>query len=261
MSSQVTCVYHVQQGGESLSALAGQVAAVSVPADILAAFGVRVISDSTSPGSGEVVRTVVFGLNPSSAATATATLDADKKVVATTITAAGAGYVAPPVLRFNGGEPYKPAIGRAYLKVNAVAVTAGGSGYTSAPSVVVTGELNPSDPHAKPARLHATLSGGAVNTIVVDDPGAGYVGAPTVSFVGGGGGSGAAATADMALGEIVVDFPGEGYISTPTIVLTPRFQSFFPPASDQAMPFRELMTSAIAQAVMTACVAEEPVVA
>jgi len=96
------------------------------------------------------------------------------------------------------------------LRQNGLATTpvaAGGSGYTSAPQVVITPPtgLAPGTVMGagqRQAAAHATISAGAVNAIVIDDPGAGYTAAPTVTLVGGGG-SGATCTSPT-VGQVVV---------------------------------------------------------
>ena len=85
-------------------------------------------------------------------------------------------------------------------------VSAGGSGYTTAPQVVIgppTGSAGSVlGAQQRQAVAHATISGGAVNAIVIDDPGAGYTAAPVVTLVGGGG-SGATCTSPT-VGQVVV---------------------------------------------------------
>ncbi len=91
-----------------------------------------------------------------------------------TITNAGFGYTKPPVVRFMGGGAPQ-----------GVSVSAGpGTGGVSTMVGANTGFIGsaipfpnwPSPPH--PAQAHATLSSGAVNAIVLDDPGAAYIYAP-----------------------------------------------------------------------------------
>jgi|HubBroStandDraft_3_1064219.scaffolds.fasta_scaffold38582_2 hypothetical protein len=75
-----------------------------------------------------------------------------------TITNAGFNFTSPPVIRFLGGG--------------------GGPGNQGAPYLGLN-QPNGMAP-SRPARAHATLSGGAVSAIVLDDPGAGYLIAPFV---------------------------------------------------------------------------------
>jgi FtsP/CotA-like multicopper oxidase with cupredoxin domain len=73
-----------------------------------------------------------------------------------------------------------------------IAVTAGGSRYTSAPLVKFLGGLPGSG-----ASATATVSGGKVTAITLDNPGSGYSYPPTVQLLGGGG-VGATAVASVA---------------------------------------------------------------
>lgn len=63
-----------------------------------------------------------------------------------------------------------------------------------------------------------------LGAITVGTPGTGYTVPPTISFTGGGGGSGATAHATVAAGAItaiILDSPGSGYTTAPTVVITP----------------------------------------
>lgn len=68
---------------------------------------------------------------------------------------------------------------------------------------------------------------GAVSAISVDTQGSGYTSAPAVSFTGGGGGTGAKATAVLGTGanaakvvSVTVTNPGTGYTAAPTVAFT-----------------------------------------
>lgn len=76
--------------------------------------------------------------------------------------------------------------------VTGLTLTAGGSGYTSAPTVTISGNGSAG------ATAYATVSGGAVVTVVLLTRGTGCTAAPTVAFSGGGG-TGATATASVTL--------------------------------------------------------------
>lgn len=88
----------------------------------------------------------------------------------------------PRILVAPGFTSQRPATGVAQVNVSA-----GGAGYTSAPTVTFTGA------NTRPAKGHAVVAGGAVTTVIIDDPGLGYSAAPTIAF--GGPGADAAATA------------------------------------------------------------------
>ena len=80
-------------------------------------------------------------------------------------------------------------------RVTSVNVTNGGSGYSSPPTVSFT--HTPGCVQGSCVTATATVNGGQVTSVTVNNPGMGYCLAPTVSFSGGGG-TGAAATANVA---------------------------------------------------------------
>lgn len=261
-----TLVTRVANGGNlSMTALQAAVAAVGIPADPLEAIGVRVVSDATAISGNFAVRTTVLSFIPSANAAATVAVDADGHIYPPTVTAPGANYVIPPIVTFGGtaaidasGVQLKPKA-RATLKVVSGAVVAPGSGYT-APSVKVVGGLNPSNPLARAATVTLTLGGGGnITGVVVTDSGAGYVSIPrlVITDLTGVGG---VLSVSMGVGAVVVDFRGEG-VASPSVILTPAFKVMFPNSSNQALPFFDLLTSAIADAVNTPVVADPPVLA
>lgn len=78
-----------------------------------------------------------------------------------------------------------------------------------------------------PATATATISGGAVTGITINNGGSGYTSAPTVNFYGGGpvvnGGSKARATATLSGGVITgitINNGGSGYTTAPTVVVS-----------------------------------------
>ena len=80
-------------------------------------------------------------------------------------------------------------------RVTSVTMTNGGSGYTSPPTVNFT--HTPGCVQGECATATANVSGGQVTSVTMTKGGMGYCLAPTVSFSGGGG-TGAAATANVA---------------------------------------------------------------
>ena len=176
MSSTATLTYTAFLGGASDAMAASLMSAVPIPQGILDQYGLRVISDAT-PVASPCVRTIVLGLNPVSSATATATLEdagaTGAGVESVTVTAAGSGYTAPPVVSFTGGRPatpfrqvaelgsqrYRqtipggiaqpenvvppsldfPAGAQAYLKVVSIAIGSGGSGYSAGTTLSLSG--------------------------------------------------------------------------------------------------------------------------
>ena len=93
------------------------------------------------------------------------------------------------------GELFSATLGAIVGKgVTDATITAGGSGYTPPPpSVTFT-----SSDLGRGAAGHAVLGGGAVTAVVIDNPGYGYVVAPTIAF----GSGAAAATAIIGLAKL-----------------------------------------------------------
>jgi uncharacterized repeat protein (TIGR01451 family) len=75
--------------------------------------------------------------------------------------------------------------------VGAISIGSGGTGYTSAPTVQFTGG------GGSGANAVATVSSGAITSVIVTSGGTGYTTAPTIAFLGGGG-AGATAVASLA---------------------------------------------------------------
>jgi hypothetical protein len=80
--------------------------------------------------------------------------------------------------------------------INSISVTAGGGSYTSDPAVVITGV-------GTGAAAHSVRVGNSVSSVVVDTAGTGYDKTTTISFTGGGG-SGAAATANLTVNNALL---------------------------------------------------------
>lgn len=291
MTSQVTLTYTGFLAGATQAEAAALVGGVVLPQDLLAFYGVRVLSDST-PTASPVVRTIVLGFNPSSTATATAVLGdhgaSGSPVKSVTVTGAGDNYVQPPIVSFTGGraagvEPSmftpsanNPAAAVAYLKVVSATVDAAGTGYTAATKVTVVGKLKasgspppyneggpaPAD-EGVAAVLTPTIAGGHITGIAITSAGSGYVGIPEVVITDEGGGSGGSISVTMGVGEIVVLRGGGGYDAAPTVVLTPYFQALFPASSavNQEAPFINLFTPILEQALLTPISAGTPVIA
>jgi len=275
MTTTITCSYHVAQGGAALTALQSAVAAVPVPQDLLTAFALRVTSDSTTIGSGEVIRTIVFSMVPSSTATATAQVNSNQQLTGVTVTAPGANYVKPPVVSFVGTSVFPPKA-RAGLKIVAATVASAGSSYTANAKAVLVGGLPasevlapnqrpstvfpPNDPTVIPAVLTLTIVGGHITGVAITNAGSGYTTPPEV-VIEDTIGSGGAITLSMGVSDVVVDYRGEGVFPAPTVVLTPAYKSTFPDGSNQGAPLANIMTTVIAQAVFSPVVASTPIVA
>lgn len=284
MTSTATLVYTAHLGGATDTEIAALMAAVAVPPSVLNAFGLRVISDTT-PVANPVVRTIVLGLNPASAATATAALldlgASGSAVKSLAVTGAGSGYILPPIVTFTGGRPAdvvrpgfptittdvnqfansanSPAAAQAYLKAVSVAIAAGGSGYSAETVLVVSGRQSEDGVLMV---LTPTIAGGVIAAVAITNPGEGYTGVPSVIAVDPNlTGSGAVINLTMGVGELELLRPGTGYISAPAVVLTPAFQAFFPASGNQAAPLEQLMTTALEAATMGPVFASPVVIA
>jgi hypothetical protein len=269
VNATVTCVYRVAQGGASLTSLQSKVAAVAVNPSILSALGARITSDSTAIAAGFAVRTIVFSIVPTVPAGATASLNSNDFLSGVSVFSAGSGYILPPVVKFVGGSPYKIASARATLKAVSVNIIANGSGYTAAAKATAVGAINPNhdiklgEEAVRPVLLSLTIGGGgAIVGAAIVDAGADYEGVPTVVVTDvPGGGSGAVIVLSMGVDAVDVVYPGQGFQAVPACQLIPAFRVMFPDGANQAAPFANLMTTAIAQAVMTPVVADAPVLA
>jgi hypothetical protein len=181
------------------------------------------------------------------------------EIASTAVTAGGSGYLTQPVVQVSGGggsdAQFQALIGRMLLRID---MAASGSGYTSDPTVVITGDgtgatahsvrsfaVNsvavsaggtgytveptvtfpvPTGANGRRATGHAVLVAGAVDHIVIDDPGRGYLTAPTATMTGGDG-TGAtigAVTLETAgaIDSIVIDTAGSDFSAPPIISFT-----------------------------------------
>jgi hypothetical protein len=282
MTASAALNYSAYLGGASSAQVIAAMDAVAPPLPLLASLGLRLVS-AAAAGVNPVIYTMVVGFNPVADATATATLKAPgasgSGVDSVALTLAGSGYVAPPIVSFTGGRPATvdspgfpttpivesvitgskntPPSAQAYLKIVSTIVGLAGSGYSASPTAVVFGRIRQG---GRQAKLNVTSAAGAINSVAIVDPGEGYTEVPRVTIVDDTG-SGATITLSMGVGEILVFRSGDGFSSAPTVVLTPLFQALFPPGSDQAAPFRQLMTTALEQATMGPVSAAEPLVA
>ncbi|MCM2493310.1 hypothetical protein ACVCIH_17660 [Burkholderia glumae] len=91
-------------------------------------------------------------------------------------------------------------------EVGSVIISNGGSGYTSAPTVTFAAPTS-----GVTATGTAIVQNGKVVSVTITNPGSGYTAAPTVSFSGGGG-TGAAATSNLASAMNIL----AGQYSSPT---------------------------------------------
>lgn len=143
-------------------------------------------------------------------------------VIGALLTNAGSGYTsAPSVTDATSGATYKAILGP--VVNTSVTVTNGGTNYVYPPQVVISAPPQP----GVQATGYATISGGAVTAVTIDNQGAGYTVKPTITFVNDPRdttGSGAAATATttgaQTIGAIVVTDHGKPVTSIPSITVS-----------------------------------------
>lgn len=227
------------------------------PATAVAVLGFPLASVLVEqPGDGFTsTPAVVIGGNGTGAA---GTAVRGFKVASTAVTAGGSGYATEPEVAVVGDgtdAQFQALIGRALLRID---MAASGSGYTSDPTVVITGDGTgaaahvvrsfgiasiavsaggtgytvaptvaipaPTGANGRQATAHAVLLAGAVDSIVIDDPGYGYLTAPTPTMTGGDGTGGTIGAATLASGgsidSIVIDTAGADFSEPPIISFT-----------------------------------------
>jgi hypothetical protein len=111
--------------------------------------------------------------------------------------------------------------GSGFWRVTTIAINTAGSGYSSAPAVVFTGG-NTSFGGFQ-ATATCTVSNGRITSITVTSGGGGYTSAPTVSFSGGGSGTGGTAAAVVGgsgVLSLILTNPGSGYLASDVLTLT-----------------------------------------
>jgi hypothetical protein len=117
------------------------------------------------------------------------------------------------------------------LHVADVFLTAGGSGYTSAPGVAITGGSGSG------AGAVAGVSGGAVVSLTLVNPGSGYAAGDTLTVLFGGPGTGAAATADLSFPIIIPEFPIMNLLSQGGDVVVKFWLNMHEQWHEQVRPF------------------------
>lgn len=111
---------------------------------------------------------------------ATCTISSNAVTSSFTINNAGFGYTKPPLIYFQGGGAPQGVV---------VAPSTGAYGQSTmiGPNNGFLGSTLGWDPNwpspSRPARAHAVLTANAVSSIVLDDPGAGYLYAPLMFFI------------------------------------------------------------------------------
>jgi len=178
-------------------------------------------------------------VTPATATGVGLTLDLNYRVKNVALTTAGDGYQTLPTVIIDAPTGTCATGSNAVVTASAagtvtsLVITNPGSGYTSAPSVAVSGGGGVNA--AATAILSSSVSSatitdsgtgyvetGKVVNIQITNAGSGYITAPAITLVGGGGAS-AAATATIAAGvisAITITNNGTGYTTAPTVVFT-----------------------------------------
>ena len=221
--------------GLSVSSAKGDIvvaatAAVTVPGDIaFSAPAGRVLTPGSvtkvivgNPGSGySSPPSVVF--DSATPAAASAVVARSDQVAGVTLAAGGSGYVGPVTVSIAApaaGGIQATAIATVVAGVvTGITITQAGSGYSSAnpPAITFAGAGGTGSGATAVAVIGSKVSG-----MQVIAGGSGYVTAPTVTLVGGGGRD-ATARAFVTNGVVTslqVTNPGTGYTSAPTVVFS-----------------------------------------
>jgi len=205
-------------------------ASVTVPGDVgfSAPLG-RVLTPGSvtkvivdNPGSGYAQPPAVV-FSSASPAQASAVVGRSDQVAGISLAAGGSGYVGPVTVTIAPPPPGGvPATATATLTggvITGVTITQPGTGYSSSnpPSITFAGAGGSGSGATAVALVGSTVSG-----LQVTAGGSGYVTAPTVSLVGGGGRD-ATARAFITAGVVTslqVTNPGTGYTTAPTVIFS-----------------------------------------
>jgi hypothetical protein len=177
---------------------------------------------------------------------------------------AGSKYAAPPLVTFAGGTPDRPALAHAVMGVDptGIIVIKAGSGYV-APTAAFQGPAGSLVPGGTPATATVTTDGsGHITGLIVTSVGGPYLVPPTV-VISDVSGSGAIVVAPLSVTGIVIDDPGNGFVVAPTPVFTPVFKQFFPDppvGNGQALSLGGFMQGVFQLALGTPVIAAVPVV-
>jgi hypothetical protein len=247
MATQIVGVYQIGASGPlTVTALSTSLAAAPIDFALLSRNGLRLVSDATLITGPNAARTLTFGMDAVTPATATVTLVAGggSSLAAAAPGVVGAGYVRPPVLTVVpavGGSGPTSGKNVAELKPNLGvvapgAILLGGTGYSPGSQVLASGgELAPGGVQAT---FTPTISGlGAFTGIALATAGGPYNVPPTLAaFDPLGLGAGASfGPASLGMTSVSLLKPGLGYVGTPTVLVTPYFKSLWPDAAGLAV--------------------------
>ncbi len=143
-------------------------------------------------------------------------LGGDGRVTAATVVSGGFGYGESPRVVFSGGGG-EGASGVATMAVSQLGLARLGSGYTSAPTVVIA---PPDVAGGRQAVATAQIdkAGGTIAALRITDAGSGYLRAPKVTLMGGGG-EGVEVEPTLEVEGVFITSGGSGYKTPPLITL------------------------------------------
>ena len=147
-----------------------------------------------------------------------------RNITSITLTNPGSGYTVPPTVTIGlpGGGLGTRATAVATMRdgiITGLVLADGGAEYSGTPAVTIS----PPPPGSAPAAATLVISGGAVSSISVSNPGAGYFTPPAVTIEPPASGTTATAVAVVNNGRITgitVTDPGSGYTSSPVPVVS-----------------------------------------
>lgn len=177
------------------------------------------------PGFGYLVTPGVGITGDGTGATGwAATLETNGAIDSVSLGTGGTGYSEPPTVNITASSGTGAAITSVLdtsisNKLVKVTIVNPGSRYTIAPTLGISGEPNPTCTLSTSGQI-VTVTGGGLNSA---QGGSGYV-QPAALIFSGGGGAGAAGTANLSQTGIVkffvVDAPGEGFTTIPDVIVS-----------------------------------------
>lgn len=188
-------------------------------------------------GSGYTVQPIVRFSLPNlpngTQAVGTATMDSNGVVNGVTLIDAGSGYTSAPSVTILDGNQVNPtaAQGVATIGIGRIDVTSGGQGYDSAPTVTISDTVGTADKNASATAIVARR--GAVTSVIVTVPGAGYLTPGLRKFVDTLAGLGASAANNLgqyipvAVPDITT-YPGSDYYEIGLVQYRQKFSSQLP---------------------------------
>lgn len=204
--------------------------AVIIEGDGTGAAGTAVLNDEggvesvlmTNHGSGYTEATVRFAGVGALGTGAAATATINGAVTAINVDDGGSLYEVPPDVVIGAETGGTGAAADAVLgfAIASIDVDTGGTGFTIEPDVIIEA---PTGDGGAQATAHALLTGDVVTSIVIDDPGFGYLTTPGVTLDGDG--TGATATANLetagSVNRVDVTAGGSNYQGAPAITFEP----------------------------------------